>query len=205
LVLEYRLLHPETFTQPKVTKELNALMKALKKKQMYEGVREKRTDEKETFQSVFVTFNTNLNKVRIYNAMNLTKFKRFSLRWCRTEDHISVFGDRVLRVKNPPEPENITWENLQITPFEKKVRRTISWIITILLIGVPILVVILISINIRQEESFKFSCPKSTVFSEEKMTPVVEETLKADFTSGKNSENLMFCYCYTDFKNRINK
>ena len=204
-VLEYRLLHPDVFSQPKVKKVMDALLKALKKQQKYKALREVRSEEKESFQSVFVTFNTNFNKVMFYNAMNLTKFKRFRLQACETGNSVSTFGNKVLSVKNPPEPENITWENLQVSPFEKKIRRTVSWLITILLIGVPIIVVILISLNLKKQESFKSSCPKSSILAEENMTDNTQEVLLADFTSGDQSENLMFCYCYADFRNRINK
>ena len=204
-VLDYTNQHSDFLFLRLAEKQLNDFSKTLKKKQKYEAMRNIQSKEKESFQSVFVTFDTNYNKVLFYDMMNITKFKRLRLKMCRGRHNLSVFGKKVLRVCNPSEPENITWENLQVTPFKKKIRRTFSWLVTILLIGVPIIVVILISLKLKKQESFKSSCPKSSIFAEENMTNNTKGILFNDFTSRDQSENLMFCYCYADFRNRINK
>lgn len=204
-LLEYRLLNPDKFKEPKVEKELKEFMDMIKKKQVYEVKREKSATQKETFQSVFVTFNTNLNAVRFFNAMNISKSKRMSLN-CLSgkKGHINKFANKIVRVKKAPEPINIEWENLQVSPFEKKVRRVVSWVSTILLIGIPIIVVTLISLNIKRNEPLKFSCPNNSVFSakNQELSTKEKSILINDFKS-KDSENLMFCYCYADFKKRL--
>lgn len=203
--MEYMLTHPDKFKDGKVEQEVKTLMKEVKKKQTYEEKKEKASKRKETFQSVFVTFNTNVNKVKFYNAMNISKSKRMSLNCFGTKGHVNAFHSKILAAKNAPEPVNISWENLQVGPVEKKVRRFISWVSTILLIGIPIIVVVLISINIKKNETFKFSCPNIAAFGQ-KGTQLDEKTknvLIADYTA-QESENLMFCYCYADFRGRLN-
>lgn len=203
-VLEQRILNPSKFTEEKIKPKMESLLKSVKKLQTYEKKKENKEEKKETFQSVFVTFDTYLTKLKIASAMNITKFKRLSLK-CGHADHICAFFDKVLRAKNPPEPENITWENLQVTPTSKKIRRTISWVVTILLIGVPIIVVILLSISLRKEEAFKFSCPSNGIFAENNMTQTKYDILIEDYRAKEKSENLMFCYCYEDFAKRLTK
>ena len=137
--------------------------------------------------------------------MTIPQSQRLRLNCFGTTGHINAFSSKIVSVKNAPEPVNISWENLQVSPLEKKVRRVISWMATLFLIGIPILVVVLISLSIKKNETLKFSCPKNSIFGskDQALSSNTMQILVSDFKSPE-SENLMFCYCYADFRNRIN-
>lgn len=195
---------------PKITKSdtANSMFKRLVKTAHKKSKLEKRLEhvrnKKIDFQSAFITFNYNVNKVKFLNAMNISACKRFKLCCMPKTDHPNYFKGKILSAKNPSEPVNILWENLQVSPLEKRIRRVISWILSIVLIAIPILIVILISISIADAEPLKLSCPKNRIFSEENMSanPNIKQALIEDYRVNK-ATSLMFCYCYQNIRKRF--
>ena len=203
-VIEYRNKHKEMFKSGKPKSLMKKLERNIKKKQTAENEKKNISNQKQTFLSVFVTFNRNINKVKVYNALRRGKSLCATSGCCVNKNAINYFESKWLKVKNPSEPSNIMWRNLQVSPLEKRIRRTISLIGTLVLVAIPIIIVIFISINMTQQESMKLSCPSQSLFSDEnlKRDPTIKDKILTDFAAGENSENLMFCYCYADFTGR---
>lgn len=203
-VIEFRNKHKDLFKSGKAKVLMKKLERNIKKKQNTENAKLKISSQKQTFMSVFVTFNKNINKVKVFNALRKGRSRCTALDCCVNKKSINYFESKVMRVKKPSEPSNILWRNLQVSPFEKRIRRTISLIGTIILVAIPVVIVILISINMTEQESMKLSCPNERIFSDENLRrdPTIKTKIMKDYAAGKNSENLMFCYCYADFTGR---
>ena len=204
-VIDYRNKNKSKFATGKAAALIKKFERNVKKKQSAELRRNKISEQKQEFLSVFITFNKNVNKVKVYNAMHLSKAQRLAIKCCCANSKgLNNFESKLLRVKNPSEPSNILWKNLQISPFEKRVRRTISLVGTIILVAIPVVIVILISISMTQQEPLKLSCPSQSVFSTENMKkdPSIKQKVLEDHAAGDRSENLMFCYCYAEFSAR---
>lgn len=206
-IINYKNNNKDSFSKGKNKRTYQAFFKTLKHKQKIEGKRVKALQQKNHFLSAFITFNTNINKVKYFNAMSLSQSKYFNLKCCPPSDHMNLFQNNVLRVNEPSEPANIVWENLQVSPVQKRARRFLSWVITIALVIVPLIVVIYISLSLKNQETFKLSCPDQTLFTEEsiKARPDLMTKILKDFSLKERSENLAFCYCYTDFRGRYYK
>lgn len=176
----------------------------VKKKQGVEEYINKLRSEKSEFKSVFVTFNRNVNKVKIYNEMNKTKTKRCCI-GCSKKKDLNNFKGKVLRASKPVEPVNIMWNNLQITSLEKFLRRFVSWIFTILFVVTPIVVVILMSYAMRDSENLKLSCTNPSAFSASAVAkdPTIKVKVIQDYMQGSNSQNLLYCYCSSAFSSRL--
>ena len=203
-ILQYKKDNPNAFIGKNLSK-FDKLMENIREKQKYEALKIKNLEKKQNFRSVFVTFNKNVNMVKFFNKMKLTRAQSCAMRFCcSSSDGLNNFQGKILKAKKPSEPSNILWKNLQVTPFEKTIRRVISFIFTILLIALPVIAVIIISLNLKNKETFKFSCPSNSIFTTD-LTPDVEKILINDYKADKKSENLMFCYCYSDFTGRYNK
>lgn len=196
--------NPDKFRSQKGKKSLQKMFNELQKVEKLEAKVKKQSNKSASFLSVYVTFNLNVNAVKIYNAMNISSTKRLMMNICPNKDHICSFKDKILKVQHPPQPINIMWENVQVSPFEKRIRRLISFLATIFLIAIPIIIVIVISYNMKNAEPSKITCPKDDVFAEENMTDAKLEIIKKDYTS-ETSENLMFCYCVKEFRARFNQ
>ena len=205
-VLEQIALYPECIHDKRKKKIYQKMMKTIKQKGKYQHQRLRIMNKKQKFQSVFVTFNTNANKTKYFNSMNISSGKRFQLHFAPTKGHINYLKGEVLSVKNPSQPNSIIWENVQVTPGEKFFRRLISYICTIVLIAIPIAVVVVISSNITDTEPLKLSCPNSDKFTDSYISanPSVMQALVADYKESK-ARNLLFCYCYQDIRGRLYK
>ncbi len=195
---------PSIEANPKAKSIFKRIVTVAHKKAKYEAQMSHVKTKPIKFQSAFITFNFNVNKVKYLNAMNLSAFSRFRLGCCRNKDSLNYFKGKVLRAQNPSEPINILWHNLQISPLSKRIRRVLSWICSIVLIAIPVFVVIIISFNIADAEPLKLSCPKTKIFTDENMSknPSVKETLIQDYRVN-NATSLMFCYCYQNIRKRF--
>ena len=191
--------------------DFESLLLLMKGKKMLEKRRREMEKEKQTFSSVFVTFNVNKNKVKYYNALNISNSTRFFFFICKKKqrgaDDISMFRDNILSVKDPVEPINITWSNLQISRLEKRVRRSASLLFTIMLVVLPVVLVATVNNFITQLGDLKISCPDHEIFSPAQVTanPNISVLVVQDYLRGANSEKLIYCYCLADLNNRYNQ
>lgn len=210
--LSYVEQNKSKFSVKKVADEGKKLEKILKKKEELMTQKEKVENKKFSFQSAFITFNTTAIRQQFFERMNITLLKKIGLKCLGSTEnnkglgHINVFDKVILEAQNAPEPINIDWNNLQISPLRKKLTRIFFWMLTIGIMAIPIVGVYFISLNLKQNEGLKINCPENSPFTQkgQVLTKAIESILIKDFVK-KDSENLMFCYCYADFKQRLNQ
>jgi hypothetical protein len=146
-------------------------------------------------------------KERFWLEMKVSPLHRFWL-WftglcqCSDSDEVYRFKGRTLKIANPSEPINILWENLHISNMNRRVRALISFIATLCLVALPVVIVFVLAKNVKEKDGMKLSCPQSTVM--DRTDQAFFRTLAKDYES-EQSENLVFCYCFRHFISEFNR
>lgn len=200
-LVSYKQNNPAKFQSKENSKFFTSLMKVFRQKQDYTAKRDLSMKSQSRFNSVFMVFSTRMARQRYLEMFKISSYQRCGIRCCKKRDKINAFEDTVLKAQLPTEPVNIIWENLQISPFQKTIRRLFSWLFTLMLIAAPVVFVIYMSFWLKNKETYKLSCNDYSLFDEKKH-PGVKQQIIDDYVSPK-SEGLLFCYCYASFTDRL--
>jgi hypothetical protein len=115
--------------------------------------------------AVFITFSETENRNIVLKKLRANPFTACCLSITskiNTSD-IRNFDGNILRSKIAPEPENITWENVQLTDGERRIRKLCVFFIQIALFAFPIIAVVLLSSSLTtKSDDAKIECPLVT-------------------------------------------
>jgi len=162
-----------------------------------------KSEEKENvrFNSAFVTFATIYAKTQFYKAINISFMYKLCCFKCfrkcnkKADRHIISFERFNIEARKPSEPVNILWTNLHFTDASRRLRRMVSFLLTILIVLVPVALVIVASALLLNQNYLEGACPKeknlhlNTAF----MKDVVQDYERPD------SQNLIGCLCFKNY------
>lgn len=162
-----------------------------------------KSEEKENvrFNSAFVTFSTMYAKNQYYKAINISYMYRLCCFICfrkcnkKADRHIMSFEKLNLEARKPSDPVNILWTNLHITDASRRLRGIVSFILTILIVLVPVVLVIIASTLLLNQNYLDAACPKekNLHLNADFMKDVVQDYERPD------SQNLIGCLCFKNY------
>jgi hypothetical protein len=122
-------------------------------------------DQKNQIKAVFITFSETENRNIVLKKLTANPCTACCLKVASkvTSGDMRNFDGNILRSKVPPEPENITWENVQLTDGQRRVRKLVVFFIQIALFAFPIIAVVLLSSSLTtKSDDAKIECPAVT-------------------------------------------
>jgi hypothetical protein len=122
-------------------------------------------DHENRIKSVFITFSETQNRNIVLKKLRANPCTAccLSITSKVTTGDMRNFDGNILRSKIAPEPENITWENVQLTDGERRIRRLSVFFIQIALFAFPIIAIVMLSGSLTTKSvDAKIECPSVT-------------------------------------------
>ncbi|CAD8090541.1 unnamed protein product [Paramecium sonneborni] len=113
-------------------------------------------------------------------------------------NEILKIDNAIIKAQPAPPPDDINWMNLQYSTIELIARRTLSFMLTFVLMIFTIAAIIFLKLKQLDYQS-NYPEPNCTMYSKITENDVIDDQQKKNFKQG-----LLECYCKEDFLNRIN-
>jgi len=165
-----------------------------------------KSEDKENvrFNSAFVTFATIYAKTQFYKAINISYMYRLCCFKCfrkcnkKADRHIISFEKFNIEARKPSEPVNILWTNLHFTDASRRLRRIVSFILTVLIVLVPVVLVIIASALLLNQNYLDAVCPKEENGKKlDQNDPFMKDVIQ-DYER-PDSQNLIGCLCFKNY------
>ena len=117
-----------------VTRLANKIFQKEKKVQFYKDTIKKLESGKNTVYSAFITLATPDVQREYLRGLKASPLRRLFLCCCKRSYDLRRFKGSTLRANESPEPINIKWKNIATPGSVKLIKRSISWLITLVLL-----------------------------------------------------------------------
>jgi len=177
----------------RMLREFRAIRKLKEQQQKLKSqLKHENNQKKSQVLAAFVTFETREQRDDAFTRFQKSPFARFCYSFCSCsyEKDINIFHGSYLKVKDAPAPNNILWANLDVTQFEKFLRRLVSWIITV---GFWAISFIFIVFAKSKQEDYSDTVKQTLDCSG--YSNLSEQEVESDMARGSDAVGLLECYC----------